>query len=323
MTQPRSPTAGAGKEVSAYVVAANVSDGWFGTLDLSKDQTSIVAMTSRSDGQPKQPRAKRQRLSSTEQNAKSPAVHPLPSNEVGSTKRITATPDHTYYGSTSSVSTFQEAVPPTDRSSTATAMAPSHESDVTSDKADLELGCWIIAQLEDVEIVCAFAEKFLPMTLVSPVATLVPVDTVRTLKQLGKVQHRSQRDRRSLARGITQNSAKSVQIHADLSVRQFLALFVGENLRWEFIALIFAWAGRAAADESPSSIDLALPQGFSHAAFTQRMTECSSACITMQQQSTTSSDMLVWCLYENLILLTNQHGEASTYHVVLCVTAWL
>ena len=55
------------------------------------------------------------------------------------------------------------------------------------------------------------------------------------------------------------------------------------------------------------------PEGISKTAFAQLLTACSDACITLCRQNTHTNDILSWCLYENLILLTFQHGEASEH----------
>jgi hypothetical protein len=55
------------------------------------------------------------------------------------------------------------------------------------------------------------------------------------------------------------------------------------------------------------------PDGISKTSFAQLLTACSDACINLCRQNAQTNDILSWCLYENLILQTFQHGEASEH----------
>ncbi|KAF2716129.1 hypothetical protein K431DRAFT_236072 [Polychaeton citri CBS 116435] len=112
---------------------------------------------------------------------------------------------------------------------------------------------------------------------------------------------------------IAKNTQQPFQIHSKQTASDFLALSTGMNLRWEFMGLIFAMAGRTAMAEPLDGAHIALPRGCTALTFAHRMTECSNACISLNRQQATSSDVFIWCLYENLILLTLQHGESSHF----------
>ncbi|KAI9752115.1 MAG: hypothetical protein M4579_005753 [Chaenotheca gracillima] len=292
-------------------VNANGTGGWFGVLDLSMDQGIAATVNASCATSPVPSLSNRPSTVSSAWDARSSADRPLPVEgadrgdlDVRSGK---GAPDHTYYGSTSSVSVFLEAgSPPTKSISHADGVvAATDVSAATSEMNDIELGGWIIGQLDYAGTICTLAEIYVRASQVSPVATLVPSESIRTLETSYTPLAFSKIEQRRAARAVTENTRQPVTIHSNVSARTFIGQFTGENLRWEFLGLIFAWAGRAAMS------DVALPAGFTKATFAQRMMECSNSCIALHRQQATSSDVLAWCLYENLVLLTFQHGESS------------
>jgi hypothetical protein len=118
----------------------------------------------------------------------------------------------------------------------------------------------------------------------------------------------------ALAQKITRNTLKPLQVPSDMHASTFSTLFTGDNLRWEFLGLVFAWAGLSLSMSLPNERGSATtPDGISKTSFAQLLTACSDACITLCRQNAHANDILSWCLYENLILQTFQHGEASEH----------
>jgi hypothetical protein len=289
---------------------------WFGVLDLSGDRLSEPALPSTQTPftAPLVPSARTQIYS----NVASNTIHSRPpSCSDGSDVEVNASKDagSGYYGSTSYHSVFDRVdhVP--------TASTDSQPSRPTGDmlsagirdeepgvSRSLQLGSWILQNLRHVSIIQSLVDVYIRTSQVSPTATLIPLKAVETL------QHLASRDVHALAQEITRNTQKPLQVPPEMHASTFSTLFTGDNLRWEFLGLVFAWAGLSLSmsllNEKGSATT---PDGISKSSFAQILTACSNACITLCRQNTHTNDILSWCLYENLILLTFQHGEASEH----------
>ncbi|KZM24369.1 uncharacterized protein EKO05_0007134 [Ascochyta rabiei] len=170
----------------------------------------------------------------------------------------------------------------------------------------LQLGSWILQNLQHVSIIQSLVDMYIRTSQVSPTATLIPLKAVETL------QHLASGDVHVLAQKTTRNTQKPLQVPPEMHASTFSTLFTGDNLRWEFLGLVFAWAGLSLSMSLLNGKGSATtPDGISKTSFAQLLTACSDACITLCRQNAHTNDLLSWCLYENLILLTFQHGEAS------------
>ncbi|KAG9202098.1 hypothetical protein G6514_004766 [Epicoccum nigrum] len=249
-------------------------------------------------------------------NAASNALQPGPPSSLGGSDvelNAQSAPKATssdYYGSTSYYSVF-------DRVDHATTV--SQPSEPASDMPSVvirdddpgvsrshQLGSWILQNLQHVSIIQSLVDTYIRVSQVSPMATLIPLKAVETL------QHPTSEDLHALAQKITRNTQKPLQVPPDTHANTFITLFTGDNLRWEFLGLVFAWAGLSLSMSMLNDKGFATtPDGISKTSFAHLLTACSDACITLCRQNTHTNDILTWCLYENLILLTFQHGEAS------------
>ena len=286
---------------------------WFGVLDLSGDRLSEPALpsTQASFTASLAPPANLQMYT----NAASNAIHSRSPSSFGGSDvelNVQSAPkaaDSGYYGSTSYYSVFDRV----DHVPTATTDSqPSGPAGIRDDEPDvsrsLQLGSWILQNLQYVSIIQSLVDIYVRTSQVSPTATLIPMKAVETL------QHLASEDVNALAQKITRNTQKPLQVPPKMHASTFSTLFTGDNLRWEFLGLVFAWAALSLSmsllNEKGSATT---PDGISKTSFAQLLTACSDACITLCRQNTHTNDILSWCLYENLILLTFQHGEASEY----------
>jgi hypothetical protein len=291
----------------------------FGVLDLSGDRLSEPALpsTQASFTAPLAPPAKMQIYT----NAASNAIHWRPSSSFGGSdvdlnaQSAPETAGSGYYGSTSYYSVFD----PVDHVPTATTdsqpSGPAGDTfsagirdDDPNVSRSLQLGSWILQNLQHVSIIQSLVDMYIRTSQVSPTATLIPLKAVETL------QHLASEDVHALAQKTTRNTQKPLQVPPEMHASTFSTLFTGDNLRWEFLGLVFAWAGLSLSmsllNEKGSAMK---PDGISKTSFAQLLTTCSDACITLCRQNAHTNDILSWCLYENLILLTFQHGEASEH----------
>jgi hypothetical protein len=291
----------------------------FGVLDLSGDRLSEPALpsTQASFTAPLAPPAKMQIYT----NAASNAIHWRPSSSFGGSdvdlnaQSAPETAGSGYYGSTSYYSVFDRVdhVPTATTDSQPSGPAGDTFSagirdDDPNVSRSLQLGSWILQNLQHVSIIQSLVDMYIRTSQVSPTATLIPLKAVETL------QHLASEDVHALAQKTTRNTQKPLQVPPEMHASTFSTLFTGDNLRWEFLGLVFAWAGLSLSmsllNEKGSAMK---PDGISKTSFAQLLTTCSDACITLCRQNAHTNDILSWCLYENLILLTFQHGEASEH----------
>jgi hypothetical protein len=295
----------------------------FGVLDLSGDRLSEPATpsTEASFTAPLAPSSNVQAYTNAASNAVSNAMRSRHSSSFGGSDvelNAQSSPKPAspgYYGSTSYYSVFDRVdhVPTATTDSQPSGPAgDTFSAGIRNDNPDvsqsLQLGSWILHSLQHVSIIQSLVEMYILTSKVSPTATSIPLEAVETL------QHLASRDVHALAQKITRNTQKPLQVPPDMHASTFSTLFTGENLRWDYLGLVFAWAGLSLSMSLPNENGSpTTPDGISKTSFAQLLTACSDACIALCRQNSRANDILSWCLYENLILQTFQHGESSEY----------
>lgn len=280
----------------------------FGMLDLSRGDTPsepALPSTHASFTEPLVPPA-RMRIHT---DAASNAIHSrTPSSFGGSDVDLSVqsapnTAETGFYGSTSHYSVFDrvEHMP--------TASTHSQPSEPAGDTLpSLHLGSWILQNLQHVSVIQSLVAMYMRTSKVSPTTTSISLEAVETL------QHLTLGDVHALAQKTTRNTQKQLQVPPEMHANTFSTLFTCDNLRWEFLGLVFAWAGLSLSMSLPNENGSATtPDGISKTSFAQLLTACSDACIILCRQNAHTNDILSWCLYENLVLQTFQHGEASEH----------
>jgi hypothetical protein len=97
-----------------------------------------------------------------------------------------------------------------------------------------------------------------------------------------------------------------------MTADQFYHLFMGTNLRWEFVGLIFALAGLGASVSSGSLLySLNDKDELSSEAFAMEMARASHACIEICRQYDNVNNLVVWLNYTYFVLASNIMGETS------------
>lgn len=223
-------------------------------------------------------------------------------------------------GSTSYTSVFQLSLdtpppPPPPTHSVSTVSSPINMPALLAPASDrAELRTWALSRLHPFVTILALAERYLNN---SQVTAMRPIATAG-LSALGETlegERRAGRDASALSRHISAATCRPLELPADVSARDFHKLFTGDNLRWEFIGLVFTWAGLSVSWSPPSPTEPLFAQiaapGNDWNEFAAIMMDCSNACISFCQESGPANDLLIWLLYENLVLLTLIHGDSS------------
>ncbi|KAJ4312539.1 hypothetical protein N0V94_007396 [Neodidymelliopsis sp. IMI 364377] len=217
-------------------------------------------------------------------NAASNAIHSRPPSSFGDSdvelnaQSAPKAANSGYYGSTSYYSVFDRAdhVPTATTDSQPsgpvgnTLSTSTHDDDLGVSRS-LQLGSWILQNLQHVSIIQSLVDMYIRTSQVSPTATLIPLKAVETL------QHLASGDLHALAQKITRNTQKPLQIPPEMHASTFSTLFTGDNLRWEFLGLVFAWAGLSLSmsllNEKGSATT---PDGISKTSFARLLTACTS-----------------------------------------------
>lgn len=126
---------------------------------------------------------------------------------------------------------------------------------------------------------------------------------------------------RNLYRKICQNTAKPLQISATATAEEFYQSFTGENLRWEFVGVIFALAGLSVINITHDSEDLALRFGDGEAlsveSFSAQMVAASNEAIEMSRQHDKVNDIMIWLEYTHCVLISMVLDETCTVPVTV------
>ena len=125
---------------------------------------------------------------------------------------------------------------------------------------------------------------------------------------------------------ITKNTTTSLPTTAT-TPEEFYSLYSGENLRWEFVGLIFSLAAFGMECYPARDPVLCLDNGeqLSMEAFTAEMAVASNACLQLSKQYDNVNDLMIWLQCSNTGLAADVFGETSikpeytkanpTYHI--------
>ncbi|PLB51347.1 hypothetical protein P170DRAFT_356191 [Aspergillus steynii IBT 23096] len=145
--------------------------------------------------------------------------------------------------------------------------------------------------------------------------TVIPEPLVLRPLRLLRAQVEDRRwfdDEEALASMITRNTAeKSIDITPNMTADEFYATFTGDNLRWEFVGLIFTLAGLAAT--TAWNQHQTFLEDRDRDAFAEEMAAASNACIEICNQYDNVNDLVVWLYYTHFSLAADAMEDLSHY----------
>lgn len=118
---------------------------------------------------------------------------------------------------------------------------------------------------------------------------------------------------------ITAATSHLLRLTSDSSPEEFYSLFTGENLRWEFVGLIFSLAGnsvRCRYDET-HILDLGNGEEMDAYTFCKEMVLASNACIEICRQYEHVNDLVIWMYKSHLYLGSEVLGETSVFSFLI------
>jgi hypothetical protein len=110
---------------------------------------------------------------------------------------------------------------------------------------------------------------------------------------------------------ITKNSSLPLKVPSTMLASEFHTLFTGPSLRWEAIGLMMALAASCAQFSGPDDPLFTLENGdrVNKDDFIMDMIHATNDCITLCQVHGAVNDMMVWLLYNNMLVQSNWYGD--------------
>ncbi|KAK2873915.1 hypothetical protein FQN49_002006, partial [Arthroderma sp. PD_2] len=147
------------------------------------------------------------------------------------------------------------------------------------------------------------------LTIIPMGLVLGPLQATKAYLEAGGWLHESRRC--ELYAKITQNTARPLQVSGS-SLEEFSSLFSGENLRWEFVGVIYSLAGLSSISErfhspSPRTYDEEPPD---KEAFAKEMAAASNSCSQLCKRYDNSNDIILWLHYIYAVLASDVLGDA-------------
>ncbi|RAQ48253.1 hypothetical protein AFGD_004282 [Aspergillus flavus] len=149
-----------------------------------------------------------------------------------------------------------------------------------------------------------------PVTIIPLQLILQPLKMARTYLETGgwgkDMQHEDIYSR------ITRNTARQFpDLRTPSSPWDFYTLFTGENLRWEFIGIIFSFAGLGALSGERKLFKINGQGPMSANAFAEEMTAASTMCVEICKQLDKVNDLMLWLHVTHGALASDIYGETS------------
>lgn len=242
---------------------------------------------------------------------------PTPPESATRTTQSTADSARGFYlGSTSYASVFAEEQPLPksvhEQPAESMSVTPSATSRLAGTRhCQMGIGASIIARLQPF----AFIERSAAMyfiinrasALVGPLVTSAFPQLRKDLDQLAAMGD----DPYSAYAEITRNTTRPLKVPPDMRPSEFHTLFTGPNLRWEILGLVMILAASNSQFTEPNDPVFVLDDGtrVDKDCFIEDMIHASNDCINLCQVHGAVNDVMVWLLYNNMLVVSNFYGD--------------
>ncbi|KAI1931403.1 hypothetical protein LOZ65_001211 [Ophidiomyces ophidiicola] len=216
-----------------------------------------------------------------------------------------------YLGSTSFLSVFHETVPQLSH----LAMQPLPPEFARWQNKQLSLQSQLLKLITSFDLYEKLIGYYYERGLFSIVPASLTLGAVKYARAHLATEDLSNIRQKNLYRKICQNTAKPLEISATASAEEFFQLFTGENLRWEFIGLIFALAGLGVVNSLTHTGDKSLRFADGEIeideSFSTQMVVASNNAIEMCRQHDKVNDLTIWLEYNHCVLISMVLDETS------------
>lgn len=112
---------------------------------------------------------------------------------------------------------------------------------------------------------------------------------------------------------MTRNTVRPLKVPSTMVASEFHTLFTGQNLRWETLGLVLILAGSNAQYTSPDDPIFTLEDGtrIDKDDFIEDMIYASNDCIHICQVHGAVNDIMIWLLYNSMMVISNFYGDNS------------
>lgn len=110
---------------------------------------------------------------------------------------------------------------------------------------------------------------------------------------------------------ILENTGRPLEIPSSTQASEFHTLFTGPNLRLEIVGLLLAVAARSLFFGLAPDVWNGSNRRASRPHFTDEMLRSSTGCLRLCTQLNAVNDLLIWLLYDNLLLTSMMCGDTS------------
>ena len=222
----------------------------------------------------------------------------------------------TYLGSTSFLSVFRETQPGLSPNPIPHAVLQgrwSHEHTFLASRL-----AWLLSAFQLYEELIIGHYERTPTAIIPLQLILQPLKMARTYLETngwGKdLQHEE------IYSKITRNTARPFPtLRSSSSPWDFYTMLTGANLRWEFIGIIFAFAGLGALSGEGNLFKINGQGSMSANVFAEEMTAASAICIDICKQLDKVNDLMIWLYLTHGALAADFFGETSTKFMELRV----
>ncbi|EER23198.1 hypothetical protein D8B26_001281 [Coccidioides posadasii str. Silveira] len=226
-----------------------------------------------------------------------------------------ATDQSAYLGSTSFLSVFHDTVPQLSN----IAIQPIPPELVRWQNRHLSLQSQLFRLLSAFDLYDRLIENYYDWGLFTIIPAPLILNSLRFTRRYMENEETSNPKQRNLYRRISQNTAKPLQLSTETTAEEFCHSFTGENLRWEFIGVIFAMAGLGAISglTSPATnLAIRFDDGneLSRSSFAAQMVAASNDAIEISRQHEKLNDVMIWLEYTHCVLISMVLDERS--HIV-------
>ncbi|KAH8689026.1 hypothetical protein BGW36DRAFT_76206 [Talaromyces proteolyticus] len=172
----------------------------------------------------------------------------------------------------------------------------------------------ILTLLEDFPLLERLIREFYDVTQTA----LIPgpfirnaIGPIRKLSEQHRLERRTGQRAAKLCSRIVENTAKAFHVPFSTQGSEFHTLFTGENTRLEILGIMFALAGRSTRFGLGSGAFVIHGEPQKRAEFAQKMLLASDITLRICKMLTPINDLLVWLVYENMLLSCFVHGDSS------------
>lgn len=248
-------------------------------------------------------------------------VWPTPPESATRSTQSGGEPARSFYlGSTSYASVFAEERPLPEAMHDQPPMRMSSTPSVASSglagnrHCRMHEGMSVISKLEPFTFLARCVEAYFKTNkapaLVGPLVTSALPQIHKDIQQLAAAD-----DPIPAYAEITKNSAQPLKVPLNTLASEFHTLWTGANLRWESLGLVMILAASTAQFTSPDDPIFILDNGtrVNKDEFIEEMIHASNDCITLCQVHGAVNDIMIWLLYNNMLVISNFYGDNCTY----------